>query len=113
MGKPFFVGQRSLRILQRRGPRQVLVGLEFADSARMAKESHLLIDQGDIAGRITSIGRSATLQKVIALALVTPQRAAASSDVQVRIEGGEMLTARIVPTPFYDPKQQRQQMEVA
>ena len=113
MRKPFFVGQRSLRILQQRGPRQVLVGLEFTGCAQIAKESHLLIEDGDIAGRITSIARSATLNKVIALALVTPQRAAASSDVQVRIDGGELLTARIVPTPFYDPKNQRQRVEGA
>ena len=30
MNKPFFIGQRSLRIHQRRGPRQKLVGFELA-----------------------------------------------------------------------------------
>ncbi len=108
MQKPFFVGQRSLRILRLRGPRQVLVGLEFANPERLPKECHLVIEQGDIAGRVTSVARSATLNKGIGLAMVAPERAIAGAELQIRIDGGEMVLARIVATPFYDPKNLRQ-----
>ena len=40
MKKPFFVGQRSLRILQARGPRQKLMGIELAAAAPLPKECH-------------------------------------------------------------------------
>jgi len=106
--KPFFVGQRSLKILKQRGPRQLLVGIEILDPVRLPKECHLVIDRGDIAGRVTSVARSLTLNKSIGLALVTPRRARAAGDLSIRIEDGQLLPARIVPTPFYDPKNLRQ-----
>ncbi len=108
MQKPFFVGQRSLRILRQRGPRQMLVGLEFADPHRLPKECHLVIDQGNIAGRVTSVARSDTLNRGIGLAMVAPERVRAGAELNIRIEGGEMVLARIVATPFYDPKNLRQ-----
>ena len=46
--KPFFIGRRGLRILQARGPRQKLVGIELAQSTRLPKECHLVIDNGAI-----------------------------------------------------------------
>jgi len=39
MQKPFFVGQRSLRILKDARSRQTLVGIELLDPARMPKEA--------------------------------------------------------------------------
>jgi sarcosine oxidase subunit alpha len=109
MAKPFFVGQRSLRILQARGPRQVLVGIEITSAGSMPRESHLLIRGGDIAGRVTSIVRSHTLGKAIGLAMVAPEIAAGAAELSIRGDGGEMIAAKIVPTPFYDPQHQRQQ----
>jgi sarcosine oxidase subunit alpha len=108
MRKPFFVGQRSLRILQARGPRQKLVGIEVLDPDRLPKECHLVIDEGAIAGRVTSIARSRALNKSIGLAMLSPHLAQSSREIQIRIDGGEMLPARIVPAPFYDPKNLRQ-----
>ncbi len=113
MKKPYFVGQRSLKILQARGPRQVLVGFEVLDPARMPRECHLVIEQGEIAGRVTSIVRSETLGKALGLAMVVPALAARGGDITIRGDGGELLAARIVPTPFYDPKGLRQEPQVA
>jgi sarcosine oxidase subunit alpha len=110
MQKPFFVGQRSLKILQARGPRQVLVGIELPDSSRRPRESHLLIDRGAIAGRITSVAHSRTLDKVIGLAMLSPELARAGGAIEIRGDHGDMIAARIVPTPFYDPSNARQRI---
>jgi sarcosine oxidase subunit alpha len=108
MQKPFFIGQRSLRILAKRGPLQKLVGIEILEGDRLPKECHLVIDRGAIAGRVTSVIRSRTLSKSIGLALLTPEIADAGGDIQIRADHGEMLAARIAPTPFYDPQNLRQ-----
>jgi sarcosine oxidase, subunit alpha len=113
MQKPFFVGQRSLKILKTRGPRQTLVGIELHDPTRLPKECHLVIDQGVIAGRVTSIVFSRTLDKAIGLAMVAPALAAAGGEIEIRGDAGEMLKARITTTPFYDPKNLRQRAAVA
>jgi sarcosine oxidase, subunit alpha len=113
MQKPFFVGQRSLRILKTRGPRQTLVGIELLDPARLPKECHLVIEQGAIAGRITSVAHSRTLNKAIGLAMLSPALARLGGEIDIRGEQGEILRARIAPTPFYDPKNARQRPVVA
>jgi sarcosine oxidase subunit alpha len=108
MQKSFFVGQRSLRILSKRGPRQRLVGIELADSERLPKECQLVIEKGAIAGRVTSVAYSRTLQKSIGLAMLSPDLACIGGEIEIRGDAGVMLTARIVSTPFYDPKNARQ-----
>ncbi len=108
MQKPFFVGQRSLKILAKRGPRQKLVGIEILDASRLPRECHLVIDGGAIAGRVTSVVHSRILNKSIGLALLAPEIADARGEIQIRADHGEMLAARIAPTPFYDPQNLRQ-----
>jgi sarcosine oxidase subunit alpha len=108
MKKPFFVGQRSLRILQARGPRQKLVGIELAQSAPLPKECHLVIENGAIAGRVTSVTHSRALNKSIGLAMLSPDLAQVGRDIQIRIDTGDLLAARVAQAPFYDPKNLRQ-----
>jgi len=113
MKKPFFVGQRSLKIVQTRAPRQLLVGIEILDEARIPKECHLIIADGAIAGRVTSIVRSHSLGKAIGLAMLTPELAVPGREITIRIEAGALLRGRVTPTPFYDPHNTRQRMPVA
>ncbi len=113
MKKPFFIGQRSLAILQARGPRQKLVGIELAAIAPLPKECHLIIEQGAIAGRVTSVTHSRALNKSIGLAMLSPDLAVVGRDIQIRIENGGMLAARVAAAPFYDPKNLRQKPGVA
>ena len=113
MAKPYFVGQRSLKILKARGPRQVLTGIEILDATHLPKECHLVIDKGAIAGRVTSVVYSHTLGKAIGLAMLAPEVAHGGGEIEIRGEQGEMLKARIVPTPFYDPKNARQRVVTA
>ncbi len=119
MRKPFFVGQRSLRILEKRGPRQKLVGIEWDELDRniLVKESHLVIDGVNIAGRVTSAYYSATVQKWIGFAMLTPdfvsrRGGAPGRDVYIRTDSGKLQAARIASLPFYDPKNTRQKQVV-
>jgi sarcosine oxidase subunit alpha len=110
MEKPFFVGKRSVEIVRRRGPRHKLVGFEVdAAGARTApKECHLVIRNGDIAGRVTSIVDSETLGRVVGLAFVAPDMTTEGTPLLIRVDGGVMVQARVVKTPFYDPDSARQ-----
>lgn len=108
MKKPFFVGQRSLRILQARGPRQKLVGIELAAGAPLPKECQLVIENGAIAGRVTSVTHSRALNKSIGLAMLSPDLAQVGRDIRIRGENGELLAAKVAPAPFYDPRNLRQ-----
>jgi sarcosine oxidase subunit alpha len=111
MSKPFFVGQRSLQALQRRPLRQQLVGFTLPDAGdKRPKESHLVIDEGRIAGRVTSIQHSPTLARAIGLALVEPAIAQRGA-FRIRIDGGTELRATVVSLPFYDASGERQSLD--
>jgi sarcosine oxidase subunit alpha len=114
MDKPFFVGQRSLQILEKQPRRQTLVGFTLpqpssGETQRRPKECHLVIDGTQIAGRVTSVGWSPTLARCIGLALVTPA-VAAGKQFRIRIEAGVEITADIARPPFYDPAGERQRL---
>jgi sarcosine oxidase, subunit alpha len=103
MGKPFFVGQRSLRIHVRRGARQKLVGFELAphtDGVPPIGEANLLIHNGNIAGRVTSIAHSPTLGRAIGLAMVLPHMCEPGANLVIRASDGREVGARVVRTPF-------------
>jgi len=114
MDKPFFIGQRTLRILQERPLRQTLVGFQLEDGAAPGKvlECHLVIEQGDIAGRVTSIAWSPTLSRHIGLALVRPD-VAERGHFRIKGNAGSIIQATVVPAPFYDAGGRRQKVAVA
>jgi sarcosine oxidase, subunit alpha len=110
MDKPFFIGQRSLRILESKPRRQRLIGFGLQpQAAHVPKECHLILDEGGIGGRVTSVGVSPTLGRCIGLALVTP-KIAAGQRLRIRVERGEEIDAEIVRPPFYDPSGERQRL---
>jgi sarcosine oxidase subunit alpha len=115
MDKPFFVGQRSLRAMQARPIKQRLTGfvLPTAYSGPSPSECHLVIREGKIAGRVTSVAYSPTLKHVIGLAMLAPELSAAGTHFQIRVEGGTMLEAEAVAEPFYDPRGERQRPTLA
>jgi len=85
-----------------------LVGIEILDPDRLPNECHLVIENGAIAGRVTSVVRSRTLNKSIGLAMLAPELADAGREIRIRGERGAMLAARVAATPFYDPQNLRQ-----
>lgn len=114
MDKPFFIGQRSLQILSKRSIKQKLIGFVLDANQTAPQECHLIIHQGEIAGRVTSIGTRQN--RTIGLAYVKPQLSAIDTKLSIRLSDGEMVTARVSSTPFYDPdnaRQQEQRVEVS
>ena len=110
MDKPFFIGQRSLKVVAQRPRRQKLVGFTLPAGLRgpAPKECHLVIRNGEIAGRVTSITLSEALGHHVGLAYVVPDLAAEGTRFNIRADGGAMVEATVVKTPFYDPAGDRQ-----
>jgi sarcosine oxidase, subunit alpha len=107
--KPFFVGAAALAAHRERGVKRKLVGFMMDDRREMPKECHLVIEDGEIAGRVTSCAQSAAVGGIIGLAYVRPGQAAPGETITIRVESGRLVTARVVPLPFYDPGNQRLQ----
>jgi sarcosine oxidase subunit alpha len=109
MNKPFFIGQRSLRIHQERGPRQKLLGFEldarYQPEQTPLREANLLIRGGEIAGRITSIGDSPALNRTIGLVLAQPSLAEVGTPLTFRADDGRLIAARVVPLPFHEEQE--------
>lgn len=110
--KKFFVGQRSLEIMAKRSIARHLVGFTLAPEfhGERPKECNLVIDRGTITGRVTSISTSPTLSRVIGLAYVGPTQTTPGTTFQIRRDKGDLVEATVVPLPFYDPDNQRQQL---
>jgi sarcosine oxidase subunit alpha len=109
--KPFYVGKRAVDMQIAKGVTRRLAGFALVDpSAPAPKECHLVIRNGDIAGRVTSVTRSPTLGKVLGLAYLPPDLAEPGKRFEIRVDGGRMVTAETVPVPFYDPENKRQDL---
>ncbi|MGH7135125.1 MAG: glycine cleavage T C-terminal barrel domain-containing protein, partial [Pirellulales bacterium] len=113
--KPFFVGGRSLQILARKPLKRQLVGFTLPHdvSRPLPSECHLVIDRGQIVGRVTSIVHSPTLSKPIGLAYVPPSQSLFGARFQIRGEAGRMIEATVVELPFYDRTNARQRQDAA
>ncbi|NOY29675.1 MAG: FAD-dependent oxidoreductase, partial [Planctomycetes bacterium] len=108
--KEFFVGQRSLAILQRKKLTRQLVGFELPSSHNgpLPEECHLIVEQGEIVGRVTSIAHRSTLGKTLGLAFVRPDMAEPGTPLTIRVDQGKLVPAAVTPLPFYDPDNLRQ-----
>ena len=111
-GKRFFVGQRSLPIHAARPASRTLVGVRWPDGYEgpLPEECNLIIHEGRIAGRITSIAPVSTQGYPLGMAFVEPAQAAAGTRVQVRLDDGTTSTAEVAELPFYDPVGERQKL---
>jgi sarcosine oxidase subunit alpha len=114
LDKPFFIGQRSLQSMAKRSVKHTLVGFMLEPFQGMPpQECHLIIDRDEIAGRLTSIAFSPSLQRFIGLAYVKPELATVGDRLSIRCSDGSFVTATISPTPFYDPENHRQKEPIA
>jgi sarcosine oxidase subunit alpha len=109
--KPFYVGKRAIDMQMAKGVARKLAGFTLLDAGAPApKECHLVIRDGGIAGRVTSVTRSPTLSKVVGLAYLPPDLTEPGKRFEIRVDGGRMVQAETVPVPFYDPDNKRQEM---
>jgi sarcosine oxidase, subunit alpha len=72
-------------------------------------ECHLAIEEGRIAGRVTSVGWSPTLSKHIGLAMIEPSLVG-TGRFDISVTDGSKVRASIVSTPFYDAEGRRQKL---
>jgi sarcosine oxidase subunit alpha len=102
--KPDFVGKRSLlRPDNLRVDRHQLVGLESPDGRPMSVGAHLVGTAGGVSeGYVTSSGRSPTLERPVALAMVKGGRARVGETLE--LVGGGDRQVRIAPRTAYDPQ---------
>lgn len=109
MDKPFFIGQRSLQVAGR-SLKQKIVGfmLDADFKGTPPQECHLVIDQDDIAGRVTSIAFSPTLKRFIGLAYLKAELAEIGNRFSIRLSDGSLVIATVTRTGFYDPDNMRQ-----
>ncbi len=109
--KPFFVGQRSIAIQNGKGLTRKLVGFTLENSADpVPEECHLVVRGGAIVGRVTSAVRSPSLDKVVGLAYVAPDQAEPGRTFDIKVHGGRIVRGKVIPLPFYDPENKRQEM---
>jgi sarcosine oxidase, subunit alpha len=102
MDKPYFIGQRSLAIINKRPINKQLVAftLDADFKGEMPLECNLVIDGDNINGRVTSIGFSQTIGQTIGLAYVKPYQKTVGTKFQIRTDNGSLVTATVVDTPF-------------
>jgi len=108
--KPFWVGKAAVEAQAARPLTRKLVGFRLDEGETAPKEAHLVIRNGQIAGRVTSVARSPALGRVIGLAYVHPEQAEPGTRFFIRIENRRMIEAEVVPLPFYDPGNKRQEL---
>jgi sarcosine oxidase subunit alpha len=100
--KEDFVGMPALRRLRERGLRQRLVGFEVPAGGLPNEGDQVVDGRGRPVGRVTSVRRSPTLDRVIGLAWLPLEDGLTVEEFSIR-SNGETLQAMVVATPFYDP----------
>ena len=110
--KRFFIGKRSLEIAASKPLQRTLVGFQYPPDSHgpLPNECNLVIDRGEISGRITSIAHQSTLGMPLGLAHVSPDLAAVGTPLRIRTDDGTMTTCQVTETPFYDPQGERQKV---
>jgi sarcosine oxidase subunit alpha len=110
MAKPFFVGKRAIEMLQRKPLQRKLVGIVFPAKLDqpIPEECQLVIENGQIAGRITSVAKHTTLGYPIGLAFVRPDMANPGRKVRIRVGNHRLVDAEVTGLPFYDREHARQ-----
>ena len=98
LGKGDFVGAQAL--LQSGTPKRKLVGLEMIGRGIARDGYKVCRADGEAIGFVTSGSPSPYLKKNIALAYVPVELTAVGSEVAVEVRGN-LVEARVVPTPFY------------
>jgi aminomethyltransferase len=101
LDKGDFVGRDALvKIQEEGGPKRKLVGLEMIERG-IGRDGYPVFSlNGERIGEITSGSPAPFLKKNIALAYVPVEFTALDTEVAVEIRG-QMVKAKVVPTPFY------------
>ncbi len=109
--KAFLVGQRAIAAMARRGLTRRLVGFRLSAGAALPEECSLTLRGNEIVGRVTSAAYSDAVGHIIGLAYVSPEMTEAGARFEIKLTGGRgRVSAEVVPCPFYDAENARQQL---
>ena len=108
--KPFFVGRRSVDILEAQPQKRKLVGFTLPKASPQPLEGHLVLSGPDISGNVTSCEYSQSLDTIIGLAYAAFDQSQPGQQIPIRVEGGVIVQATVVKLPFFDPENQRQEL---
>lgn len=110
LSKARFNGKHSLAILKEKLNRRLVGFKTGAVYANSIEECHLVIENGDIAGRVTSVSYSPHCKATIGLAMVPLALSEPGQIIRIRLTDGALIQAEVVETPFYDPDNDRQKV---
>lgn len=108
--KPWFVGKRSIEILSQQPLKRKLVSFVLDKQQTQPLEGHIVLNGQDITGNITSCEFSPTLDQIIGMAYVGIEQSEVGQQFPIRVEKGEIVYAKVVKAPFYDPEGTRQEV---
>ncbi len=110
---PGFLGSAAIRFRTERPLGRRLVGFALPAGEPLPRESDLVVRDGSIAGRVTSVAVSPSpgpyQGRGIGLAYVHPSDGDPGARIVIKTDsrlggGGRFLTATVVKPPFYDPE---------
>jgi len=103
LDKPFFIGQRSLQIIAKKPLTKKLVPFTLAPdfNGEMPLDCNLVIEQGEIKGRVTSIAYSPAANRTIGLAYIAPHQVDVGNTFEIRTDNGSLVKATVATTPFF------------
>ena len=105
--KTSFVGSRSLALRGRQSAKRRLVGFTLPLHGPIPSESCVVVQDGEMAGVVTSAARSERCGHVIGLAYVPPELTDPGREFCIRLANGRDVSATVVTLPFYDPTRAR------
>ncbi|MCE1051352.1 2Fe-2S iron-sulfur cluster-binding protein [Pseudomonas putida] len=108
--KPFFVGRRSVDILEAQPQKRKLVGFTLPKTSPQPLEGHLVLKGPDISGNVTACEYSQSLDQIIGLAYAAFDQSTPGQQIPIRVEDGVVVQATVVKLPFFDPDNQRQEL---
>lgn len=99
LSKGDFTGRDALAKQKEEGVQRKLIGFEVTDRGIARDEQDILVN-GERAGRVTSGSPAPFLKKNVGMGYVPVESAAVGTELQIDVRG-RMVTAQIVPLPFY------------
>lgn len=99
------MGRGALLKIKEQGPYRKLIGFEI-EGENIASRDNEIYHREEKVGLITSGNFSPSLNKSIAIGYVKSDFASTGKELEIT-KDGKRLRAKVVPMPFYDPKNEK------
>ena len=106
-GKEDFVGKAFLKNFKERGIENKLVPYRLQPGDPMPDDGVAVLENGKIAGRVSSSRMSPAVGCGIGLAWVREHLSSPGSQIQIRLASGKDVTAEVLDHAAYDPQGER------